>query len=136
MHQKKVDFSQNVSFRPKAEVQSAHVLGKQFTLYCAIVEPVENRYLFHLSSDRKHDGRIVDQALRDIISAYEIQNEDLWTQSENAPSQYKSNIPFGKESALKHMKDPYGHFIHTSELLFKQNCLKLTRSQSLNNKKF
>ena len=60
-----LNFSQNLRFslRPKDEVQSAHFLGKQFTLHCAIVEPVENRYHYHLSNDTKHDGLFVDQVL-------------------------------------------------------------------------
>ena len=33
---------QNLSLRAKDEVQSAHFSRKQFTLHCAIVEPVEN----------------------------------------------------------------------------------------------
>ena len=36
-----LDFSQNLSLRPKDEVQSAHFSGRQFTLYCAIVEPAD-----------------------------------------------------------------------------------------------
>ena len=41
-----------------------------------------------------------------------------------------------KGTAIKDMMDPYGHFIHTGEFFFKGNYLKLTRSRSLNNKKF
>ena len=41
-----------------------------------------------------------------------------------------------KRTAIKDMKDPYCHFIHTGELFFKRNYLKLTRSRMLNNKKF
>ena len=44
-------FSQNLSLRPKFEVQSAHFSGKQYTLHCAIAEPFENRYHYHLSDD-------------------------------------------------------------------------------------
>ena len=80
--------------RPKDEVHSVHFLGKQFTLHCAIVDPVENRYHYHLSNDTKHDGIFVDQVLRDVNSVYEIQNEDLWIQSNNAPLQYKNKITF------------------------------------------
>ena len=87
-------FSQNLSLRPKDEVQSAHFSGKHFMLPCAIVEPVENQYHYHLSNDSKHDGIFVDQVLRDMISVYEIQNEDLWIQSNNAPLQYKTKIFF------------------------------------------
>ena len=42
----------------------------------------------------KHDGISVDQVLRGMISVCEIRNEDLWIQSDNAPSQYKNKIPF------------------------------------------
>ena len=41
-----------------------------------------------------------------------------------------------KGIAIKDMKDPYGHFIHSGEFFFKGNSLKLTRSRSLNNRKF
>ena len=75
-----LDFTQNLSFRPKDEVQSAHFSGKQFTLHCAIVEPNKNRYHYHFSNDTKHDAIFVDQVLRNMISVYEIQNEDLWIQ--------------------------------------------------------
>ena len=40
-----------------------------------------------------------------------------------------------KGTAIKDMKDPYGHFIHNGELFFKGNYLKLTRWRSLRNKK-
>ena len=89
-----LDFSQNLSLRLKDEVQSAHFSGKQFPLHCAIVEPVEDWYHYHLSNDTKLDGIFVDQLLRDMISVYEIQNKDLWIQSYNAPSQYNNKIPF------------------------------------------
>ena len=48
-----LDFSKNLSLRPKDEVQSAHFSGKQFTLHCSIVEPTENRYHYHLSDDKE-----------------------------------------------------------------------------------
>ena len=89
-----LDFSQNLSLRPKDEVQSAHFSGKQFTLHCSIVEPTENRYHYHLSDDTKHNPFFLDVVLRDIISKYKIQNEDLWIQSDNAPSQYKNKHAF------------------------------------------
>ena len=41
-----------------------------------------------------------------------------------------------KGTAIKDMKDLYSHFIHTGELFFKGNYLKLTRSRRPNNKKF
>ena len=89
-----LDFSQNLSLRPKDELQSAHFSGKQFTLHCSIVEPTEYRYHYHLSDDTKQDPFFVDVVLRDIISKYKIQNEYLQIQSDNAPSQYKNKHAF------------------------------------------
>ena len=89
-----LDFSQNLDLRPKVEVQSAHFSGKQFTLHCSIVNPVNNRYHFHLSDDTNHGGVFVDHVIRDIIAKYDIQTEDLWIQSDNASSQYKNKYSF------------------------------------------
>ena len=66
---------------PDYEVQSAHFSEKQYTLHCAIAEPFDTRYHYHLSDDTKHDPFYVDQVLRDIIIKYNIKNEDLWIQS-------------------------------------------------------
>ena len=93
----KLDFLQNLSLRPKDEVQFAHFSGKQFTLHCAIVEPTQYRYHFHISeliSDTKQDPIFVDYVIKDIIEKYDIRNEDLWIQSDNAPSQYKNKYAF------------------------------------------
>ena len=89
-----LDFSQNLALRPKDEVQSAHFSGKQFTLHCSIVDPVTSRYHFHLSDDTTHDPVFVDQVLRDLIAKYDIKDQDLWIQSDNAPTQYKNKNAF------------------------------------------
>ena len=73
-----LDFSQNVPFRLKGEVQSVHFSWKQFTLDSVIVEPAEYRYHYHVSNDTKHDLFFVDYAIRDIIVKYGIKNENLW----------------------------------------------------------
>ena len=52
------------------------------------------RYHFHLSNDTNLDGVFVHHVIRDIIAKYDIQNEDLWIQSDNASSQYKSKYSF------------------------------------------
>ena len=88
-----LDFSQNLSLKPKYEVQSAHFSGKQYTLHCATVEPFDTRYHYHLSDDTKHDPFYIDQVLRDIIIKYDIKDEDLWIQSDNAPTQLKISMP-------------------------------------------
>ena len=89
-----LDFSQNLSLRPKDEVQSSHLSGKQFTLHCAIVEPDQYRYHYHISDDTKHDRFFVDYVVRDIIARYKITDEDFKIQSDNAPTQYKNKHAF------------------------------------------
>ena len=90
-----LDFSQNISLRPKDEVQSTHFSGRQFTLYCAIFDPSEMRYHYHLSDDTKQDAVFVDHVLHDIIARYSIKNEDFWIYRDNAFNQYKSKHSFG-----------------------------------------
>ena len=75
-----LDFSQNISLRPKDKVQSSHSSGRQFTLHCAIFDPSEMRYHYHLSDDTKHDAVFVDHVLRDIIAMYGIKSEDFCIQ--------------------------------------------------------
>ena len=87
-------FSQNLALRPKDEVQSAHFSRKQFTLHCSILDPVGYRYHFHLSDDTTHDPVFVDQVLRELIRKYDIKNQDLWIQGDNAPTQYKNKYAF------------------------------------------
>ena len=82
-----LDFSQNLVIRPTLEVQSSHFFNKQYTYNCAIAEPFDKQYLYQLSDDIKHDGIFVDHVLRDIIIHYNISNEDLRIQIDNASSQ-------------------------------------------------
>ena len=89
-----LDFSQNLALRPKDEVQSAHFSGKQFTLHCSIVGPVGYRYHFYFSDGTTHDLVFVDQVLRELIRKYDIKNQNLWIQSDNAPTQYKNKYAF------------------------------------------
>ena len=67
-----LDFSQNLSQRPKNEIQSVHFSGRQFTLQCTIVEPSEMHYHYHLSHDTKYDEVFVDLVLRVIIEKCDI----------------------------------------------------------------
>ena len=67
-----LDFSQNLSQRPKNEIQSVHFSGRQFTLQCTIVELSEMRYHYHLSHDIKYDEVFVDLVLRVIIEKCDI----------------------------------------------------------------
>ena len=74
-----LDFSQNLAIRPKLEIQWYH---------------------YHLSDDTKNDGVFVDPVLRDLIINYNISNENLWVQSDNASSQYKNKHSFGRLQSL------------------------------------
>ena len=47
-----------------------------------------------MSEDTKYDPVFVDYVIRDIIEKYGIRVEDLWIQSDNAPSQYKNKHAF------------------------------------------
>ena len=85
-----LDFSRNLSLRPKDDVQSPHFSGKQFTLHCAIIEPAQYRYHYYISDDIKHDTFFVDYVVRDIKAKHNIKGEDFWIQSDNAPTQYKN----------------------------------------------
>ena len=87
-----LDFSQNISLRPKDKVQSSHSSGRQFTLHCAIFDPSEMRYHYHLSDDTKHDAVFVDHVLRDIIAMYGIKSEDFCIQMIMLPIILRVNI--------------------------------------------
>ena len=65
------------------------------SLHCSTVNSVNTRYHFHLSDDTNHDSVFLDHVIRDIIDKYNIQNEDLWIQSDNASSQDKNKYSFG-----------------------------------------
>ena len=49
--------------KPKFEVQDAHFFGEQYTFYFAIVEPGEQKYIYHLIDDTMHDPKFVNEVL-------------------------------------------------------------------------
>ena len=95
-----LEFSQNLAIRPMLEVQSAHFSNKQYTLNSAIAKPFDKRYHYHLSDDTKHDSIFVDHVLRDLIINYNMSNNYLWAQSDNASSQYKNKHSVGLIQSL------------------------------------
>ena len=58
-----LDYLQNLALHPKDEVQIVHFSGKEFTLPCTIVDPVDHLYHFHLSNDTNHDDVFVDHVI-------------------------------------------------------------------------
>ena len=89
-----LDFSENLSMKPKVEIQSAHFSGKQFCLHCAIIEPGKTKYEYHFSDDTTHDFAFVKKVLEDIFVSREIKNEIVVIKSDNAGSQYKNKYAF------------------------------------------
>ena len=89
-----LDFSENFALRPKHEVQLDHFSGKQHSLHCAIFWPSNTNFHYHQSDDTKHDAFYVNEVLRDLIQRYDIKNEDVVIQSDNAPTQYKNRHAF------------------------------------------
>ena len=65
-----MDYSQNIAFTPKFEVQSSHFSGKQHTLHCTIIkDPKDGKvsYLYHLSEDTNHDSVMIFSILEDLV---------------------------------------------------------------------
>ena len=89
-----LDFSENITIKPKFEVQDAHFSGKQYTLHCSIVEPGMNKYVYHLCDDTKHDPVFVNEVLEDTLTKRNIKNETVIIKSDNAPTQYKNQYAF------------------------------------------
>ena len=89
------DFSENISIKPKSEVQAAHFSGKQYALHCSIVvRQGERSYVYHLSDDTGHDAFFVDEVLQDIFRRFEIRDMTIIIKSDNAPTQYKNKWAF------------------------------------------
>ena len=95
-----MDFSENIARKTKSEVQEAHFSGKQYTLHCAIVQPGEVKFIYHLSDDITHDPSFVQQVLEDIFDRWEIRDETIVVKSDNAPTQYKNKWAFESYSSL------------------------------------
>ena len=56
-----MDFSENKALKTKQEVQEAQFLGKHCALHYSIVQPVDNKFVYHLSDDTTHDPRFLHQ---------------------------------------------------------------------------
>lgn len=100
-----MDFSENIAIKTKHEVQEAHFSGKQYALHCSIVEPGENKFVYHLSDDTTHDPSFVFEVLEDIFDRWEIRNETVIIKSDNAPTQYKNKWAFHSYHSLANKYD-------------------------------
>ena len=57
--------------KPKFEVQDAHFIGKQYALHYVVIEPGEQKYVYHLSDDSA-----VHDPLSLSIKCYKISSGD------------------------------------------------------------
>ena len=99
-----LDFSENLSLKPKFEIQAAHFSGRQYSLHCSIVEPGVTKFVFHLRDDTTHDASSVHVVLEDIFIKWGIKNEIVMIKSGNASAQYKDKYAFW---SLQHLVDKY-----------------------------
>ena len=56
-----LDFSENLTLKPKFEVLDGLFSRKQYSLHCTIVEPGENKYVYHISEHANHDPVFVHE---------------------------------------------------------------------------
>ena len=77
-----LDYSQNINFTEKRQVQSAHFSGRQHPLHNTVLQATKNgkhTYTYHLSDDTNHDSVMTFSIIKDIIHCHPevIQDEVL-----------------------------------------------------------
>ena len=87
-------FFGNLALKLKHEVQEAHFSGKHYSLHCSIVEPGENKYVYHLSDNTNHDSVIVNDVLQDIFKSWNMKDETIIIKSDNTLLSIKINLHF------------------------------------------
>ena len=92
-----MDFSENIAIKTKSEVQEVHFSGKQYAFHCNIVQPNEVKFVYHLSDDTTI---FVQQVLGNIFDRWEIRDETIVVESDNAPTQHKNKWAFESYSSL------------------------------------
>ena len=100
----KLDFSENISEKPKWEVHTAYFSGMQYSLHSSIVEPGNEKYVYHISNDTTHDPSFVESILEDIFEKRGINHGAVTIKSDNARSQYKNKWACG---SMQHVFDKY-----------------------------
>ena len=67
------DYSQNINFTEKRQVQSAHFSGRQHTLHSTVLQAPKNgkhTYIYQLSDDTNHDSVMTFSIIKDIIHCH------------------------------------------------------------------
>ena len=93
-----LDYSQNIAFTEKKQVQSAHFSGRQHMLHNTVIQSPndEKLYVYHLSDDTNHDSVLRFYIIKDIIHNHPevIQKGYLILHSDNCQEQYKCKFTF------------------------------------------
>ena len=94
-----LDYSQNIVFTEKKQVQLAHFSGRQHTLHNTVIKSPnegESVYIYHLSDDINHDSVLTFSIIRDIIYHHPeiIQKGFSILPSYNGQEQYKCKFTF------------------------------------------
>ena len=58
------------------------------------MQPNEVKFVYHLSDDTTHDPSFVQQVLGNIFDRWEIRNETIVVESDNALTQHKNKWAF------------------------------------------
>ena len=73
-----MDYSQNIAFKEKRQLQSAHFSGRQYTLHNTSIQAPkygERKYVYHLSDETNHDSVLTFCIIMNIIKNYPEKNE-------------------------------------------------------------
>ena len=93
-----LDYSQNIAFNKKKQVQSAHFSGRHHTLHNTIIQGPDAKilYVYHLSDDTNHDSVMTFHIIRDILKHHPeiIEKGVLVLCSDNCQEQYKCKFTF------------------------------------------
>ena len=87
-------FLKTLLLKPRVKHRKYIFSGKQYALHCSILEPEENKFVYHLSDDTTHDSCFVHQALEDTFARWGIGNETVVIRAIMPLYNTKTNGPF------------------------------------------
>ena len=85
------NFSENLATKPKFEAQDTHFSGKKYTLHYSIVQPGDQKYIYHRCDDTTHNPTFVHLVLGNIFETRSIKNEAIIIENDNAPQSIRIN---------------------------------------------
>ena len=99
-----IDFSENISCKPKYEPQDAHFSGKQTSLHCTVsyLPTNDHHYHYHISNNLGHESAYTINVLHDLLEEYPAALEYplIRIKTENCKVQYKCRYVFAAYSKL------------------------------------